>query len=110
MDDAWHETSPEAILDSLETDPETGLGSDDARQRLEVYGPNEIREHAETSALRLFLSQFQDTLIFLLIGAAVLSLAIGLLPGQHPEYVDAALIALILLANGIFGFVQDYRA
>ncbi|MFB6294562.1 MAG: cation-transporting P-type ATPase, partial [Candidatus Nanohaloarchaea archaeon] len=71
---------------------------------------NELEEDDEVSTIRLFLSQFHDFLIYLLILAAIISLAVGLFPGHEPEYVDAGLIFLILFANGVFGFVQDYKA
>ncbi|MDY6768869.1 MAG: cation-transporting P-type ATPase [Candidatus Nanohaloarchaea archaeon] len=108
MDD-WHAGGEEAVLDELDTD-EDGLTSAAAEQRLETYGRNQLSEEDGVSPVRLFLSQFQDFLIYLLVLAALVSLAIGLFPGHEPEYVDAALIFLILLANGVFGFVQDYKA
>jgi Ca2+-transporting ATPase len=105
----WHSLSVEEAFDRLETDA-TGLDADAASDRLDAYGPNEIVATDEVSPLRIFLTQFQDFLIYLLVLAAVLSLGIGLFPGYDPHYADAALIFLILLANGIFGFVQDYQA
>jgi Ca2+-transporting ATPase len=107
--DDWHTRDVETVFADLETDEE-GLSSADAERRLEAYGPNEISEGEEISPLDIFVSQFQDVLIYLLIFAAFLSLAVGVLPDQSPHYVDAVLILLILLANGLFGFVQDYRA
>jgi Ca2+-transporting ATPase len=62
------------------------------------------------SPLKLFAAQFQNLLVGLLFAAALLSMAIGLLPGSEPHTTDAVLIMVILLANGVFGFVQDYRA
>ncbi|MFW5955775.1 MAG: cation-translocating P-type ATPase [Halorhabdus sp.] len=105
----WHSRPVEDVLASLDTD-EAGLSQAEAERRREEYGPNEIREADGISPLTIFLDQFRDVLIYLLIFAAIISLAIGVLPGHDPEYVDAALILLILLANGIFGFVQDYQA
>jgi len=106
---AWHSLPPDDVFDRVEGD-ESGLASEEARARFEAYGPNEIDEGRKISPLRIFLSQFQDFLIYLLILAALLSLGVGLFPGFDPHYTDAALILLILLANGIFGFVQDYQA
>jgi Ca2+-transporting ATPase len=106
---AWHSDPPEAVLDDLDTDRE-GLTSEAAAGRLAEHGPNELRRGEGVSPVALFVSQFQDVLIYLLFLAAVLSLAVGFLPGEEPSYVDAALILAILLANGLFGFVQDYRA
>ncbi|MGM0592119.1 MAG: cation-translocating P-type ATPase [Halobacteriota archaeon] len=105
----WYTLSVERVLEELDTGV-GGLSRDEARTRLEEYGPNEIREEAEVSPVEIFVSQFNDFLIYVLIIAALLSLAVGLLPGGEPNYVDAGLIFLILLGNGVFGFVQDYRA
>jgi len=107
--DGWHARTAAETLDALDSDDD-GLSSEEAARRREAYGPNRIREGETTSPVRLLLSQFQDVLIYVLVLAALLSLAIGLLPGEAPNYVDAGLILLILLANGLFGFVQDYRA
>ncbi|WP_135825058.1 cation-translocating P-type ATPase [Halorussus ruber] len=104
----WHAESPSEVYDALDTDEE-GLSEDEAKRRYEEYGPNEIRGEREISALALFVSQFRNWLTYLLVVAALLSLAVGFLPGQTPEYAEAALIFAILLANGLFGFAQDYR-
>ncbi|MFB6352510.1 MAG: HAD-IC family P-type ATPase, partial [Halobacteriales archaeon] len=105
----WYDRPLEAVLEELDTD-EAGLSTTEAAARLAEYGPNEIRRERGTSPLELFLAQFQDVLVYLLLAAAALSLVVGVLPGQAPNYTDAALIGLILLANGVFGFVQDYQA
>ncbi|MFB6130558.1 MAG: cation-translocating P-type ATPase [Salinigranum sp.] len=105
----WHSAPIESVFDELDAG-EGGLSAAEAARRLERHGPNEIREGEEASALDIFLAQFRDFLVYLLVLAAVLSLAVGLFPGEQPNYVDAGLILLILLANGVFGFVQDYRA
>jgi len=105
----WHGRDVEAVLDALETGAE-GLSAEEATRRHAEYGPNEIREEDGVSPVALFVAQFQDFLIYVLVFAAILSLAVGVLPGQDPHYIDAALIFVILLANGVFGFVQDYQA
>ena len=105
----WHAAPIEAVYDRLETD-ESGLSSDAAAARRDEHGPNEIRESETVSPLAIFVSQFQNVLVYLLFVAAGLSVAVGFLPGQEPHYVDAALIVAILLGNGVFGFFQDYRA
>jgi Ca2+-transporting ATPase len=105
----WHGEPLGAVYEALETG-ESGLSNEEAAARLETYGPNEIREGETVSAIEILLEQFRDTLIYLLILAAGLSLAVGLLPGEEPNYVDTGLILLILLGNGFFGFLQDYRA
>ncbi|MFB6190768.1 MAG: cation-translocating P-type ATPase, partial [Candidatus Nanohaloarchaea archaeon] len=105
----WHARQESEVIQELESSEE-GLKSGEAERRLEAYGENSIRQGEEVSPLKIFLSQFQGFLIYLLVFAALLSLGVGLLPHHSPEFTDAALILLILLANGIFGFVQDYKA
>ncbi|MFD1644560.1 cation-translocating P-type ATPase [Haloarchaeobius litoreus] len=99
---AWHTEDVEAVFEELDSSPD-GLDPDEAAQRLEEHGPNEIQTEAARGPLRVFLAQFTSALIWVLIAAAALSLLVG-------HAVDAILIAIILLANGIFGFVQEYRA
>ncbi|MEF8773968.1 MAG: HAD-IC family P-type ATPase, partial [Halobacteriales archaeon] len=105
----WHDEAVEEVFEAVDSGV-AGLSEAEAARRLEEHGPNEIREGEEVSPVEILLDQFRDVLIYLLVFAALISLAVGLLPGHEPEYVDAALIMAILLANGVFGFVQDYRA
>ncbi|WP_135854277.1 cation-translocating P-type ATPase [Halorussus salinus] len=104
----WHARAPKEVFERLDAD-EAGLSEEEARRRYDEWGPNEIRDAERASALGLFVAQFRNWLTYLLVVAAALSLAVGFLPGQTPEYAEAGLIAAILLANGLFGFVQDYR-
>ncbi len=105
----WHALEGGAALERLGSSRD-GLDADDAARRLDEHGPNELADEEGVSPLSLLVSQFTGPLILLLFVAAGLSLAVGLLPGRDPGYTDAALILLILLGNGLFGFVQDYRA
>jgi len=106
---AWHALPVERVFERLDSGPD-GLAAPAAAERRAERGPNELRAESETSLLRLFVAQFDDALVFVLVLAALLSLAVGFFPGFEADYTDAALILLILLANGVFGFVQDYRA
>ena len=105
----WHDRGVDDVLEDLDSSRE-GLSEATAERRLAEHGPNRLDEGESTSALSLFVAQFREALVYLLVVAAALSLAVGLIPGSEPNYVDAGLILLILLANGVFGFVQDYRA
>ncbi|MFB6192991.1 MAG: HAD-IC family P-type ATPase, partial [Candidatus Nanohaloarchaea archaeon] len=105
----WHSASIEEVFSKLGTGRE-GLESEEAEKRLEKEGMNEIKSDEEVSPLKIFVSQFQDFLIYLLLAAALLSVGIGFLPGQSPQLREATLIAGILFANGVFGFIQDYKA
>ena len=98
----WHAESADTVTDDLDTD-EAGLAEDTATERRAEYGLNEIAAGETRSPLAVFLSQFASALIWVLLVAAVISFAVG-------KTVDAVLIAIILLGNGIFGFIQEYRA
>lgn len=106
----WHGADTEKVLEEVGVSREEGLSDGEAEHRLDENGRNQIRQEDETSPLEIFINQFQDNLIYLLIGAAVLSIVIGFFPGESPKYAEAGIILLILFANGIFGFIQDYRA
>jgi Ca2+-transporting ATPase len=97
-----HSQSIDRVLDAHESDP-AGLASDEAARRCEQFGPNEFTRSAGRSTLRIFLAQFDSALIWVLLGAAILSV-------WADHTVDAVLIVVIVVANGVFGFVQDYRA
>ncbi len=80
-----------------------GLSAAEAQRRLADAGPNEIRRQEATSRLTLFVRQFASPVIWLLLGATVLSLALR-------ELLDAAAIGAILLINALIGFLQEHRA
>ncbi len=106
---SWYSKSVEEVFSELNVG-EDGLTTEEAEERLEKEGKNRIQDEDSTSPLKIFISQFQDNLIYLLMAAGILSVAVGFLPGHDFEYTEAAIIFLILFANGIFGFIQDYRA
>jgi len=105
----WHSESRDQVFSELDTSDQ-GISQEEAERRLEEEGENRIESGDSTSPLKIFISQFQDNLIYLLMAAALLSVGIGLLPDHQPEYAEAGIILLILFANGTFGFIQDYRA
>ena len=98
----WHVRPVEDICEELDTTP-SGLETRMAQQRRAEIGPNEITGESGRGPLRILLAQFSSVLILVLLIAAALSFLIG-------HVVDAVLIGIILLANGVFGFVQEYRA
>jgi Ca2+-transporting ATPase len=99
----WHAMSREAVLKQLETDPLNGLTPDDAIKRLDHFGPNELKHEAAVSPITIFVHQFKNILIVILIVAVVLSAVVG-------ELVDAAVILIIVVFCAVLGFVQEYRA
>ena len=82
---------------------ENGLNESEIKKRQKKYGPNELEEQKVKSPLFLFLEQFVDVLITLLIIAAIASYAVG-------DVIDAGVIILAVLLNVILGFIQEYRS
>jgi Ca2+-transporting ATPase len=109
MDKEWHSSSKEETLKLLGTSGK-GLSDETARQRLDEYGPNELVETKGTSPLMLFLRQFKEVLVIILIIAALISAAIATVQGTLEEWFDAAVIMFIVFLNAILGFVQEYKA
>jgi Ca2+-transporting ATPase len=101
----WHTLETKEAASRLGTSVETGLSETDAGSRLLEFGPNVIREEKRAHPAMLFLNQFRDFMIYVLLAAAVISAVPPL-----REYVDAAVIMFIVVANAILGFAQEYRA
>lgn len=99
---AWHSIKPKKVFELIKTSEE-GLNSEEAKNRLERYGPNEIQKETKIEPLKLFLHQFKSFLIIILVIAAIFSLVIG-------EMVEAIVIFLILMGNASLGFFQEYKA
>ncbi|MFB6180285.1 MAG: cation-translocating P-type ATPase [Candidatus Nanohalobium sp.] len=106
----WYSESLEEVVAELGTDSEEGLTSEQVEEKKDEFGENRIEKGEEVSTWKLFLSQFQDFLIYLLFFAAFTSIAVGLLPGYSSEWVNASLILGIVFLSGLFGFFQDYKA
>ncbi|SFK89136.1 Ca2+-transporting ATPase [Nitrosomonas aestuarii] len=100
---AWHNQSTTELENLLATDTEKGISDQEAAIRLTQYGPNKLRKGKRFSALTIFMAQFKSLIIWVLIGAAVISTALG-------ETVDGIAIIAIVILNAIIGFVQEYRA
>ncbi len=80
-----------------------GLSDHEAKKRFIKYGSNEIVDRPRTTPLQIFLTQFTSLLIILLMAAAVASLFFG-------DLLDGIFILLIVILNGILGFIQEYKA
>ncbi|MDR3206707.1 MAG: cation-translocating P-type ATPase [Oscillospiraceae bacterium] len=98
----WHTLSEREVLRRIQSAPE-GLSREEAARRLAENGPNVLTGGKQKTWLMIFLSQFGDFMIWILIAAAVISALIG-------ETVDAAIIAVVVALNAILGTVQESRA
>lgn len=94
--------SPEEALRELDSN-EQGLSQAEAQKRLVEFGPNELKKEKRESPIKMFLEQFTDILMIILLIATGLSIAVG-------EIIDAVVIIAIVLATAVLGFVQEYRS
>ncbi len=104
----WHTLRIEDTLRELDTSPQ-GLSSEEAARRLERYGPNQLEERPPRNPILVFLGQFTEIMVIVLLVAAAISLALAIF-GHEGDYLDAIMIMIIVIVNAILGFVQEYRA
>lgn len=98
----WHLKHHDEVLRLTESTAE-GLTTAEAAARLSLHGPNELQVKKKTPLWLLFLNQFKDVMIIILVAAAVISGVVG-------DLTDTIVILIIVLLNAIIGFVQEYRA
>ena len=101
MTENWHVITGHAAMREAKTDI-TGLSEPEAERRLERDGANKLAEGEKTSLFGIFISQFQDLMIWVLIAAAVVSAVAPLLTEGHADITDAAIIiptSVLLSAN-----------
>lgn len=103
IDTFWHMMPVDEVIRRLDTNPDTGLSNTEADNRLKKYGYNQLEEKEGVSPLMLFLGQFNNFIVWVLLGAAIIS-------GALEEWVDALAIIAIVIINAIIGFIQEYRA
>ncbi|TAJ34973.1 MAG: cation-translocating P-type ATPase [Nitrospirae bacterium] len=103
MSGPWHTFSRETLAQELRADLEAGLSENEAGTRITVRGPNELPEAPPASPLTLFFAQFHSLIVWVLIGAAIVS-------GALQEWLDSAAILAIVVLNAVLGFVQEYKA
>lgn len=97
-----HAASPSEILAALATTPD-GLSVDEAASRLAAVGRNALPEAKKRNPILAFLSFFNDILIYILLGSAVLKALLG-------EWVDVTVIAAVAIINAVIGFAQEGQA
>lgn len=100
---AWYARPVEVIAGQLTTHLELGLNAEEVARRQVQEGPNELPEAPPPSLLNLFVSQFSSMIVWVLVGAAIVS-------GLLEDWIDAAAIVVIVFLNGVLGFVQEFRA
>ncbi len=97
----YYQLEIKEVFNKLKTS-EKGLSEKEAKKRLEQYGYNELKEKKRASLFSMFLKQFKNILVIILLAAILVSIFIG-------EFVDASVIFIIVILNAILGVVQEYR-
>ena len=99
----WQKLSVDETLKTLNSDANKGLQEDEAKKRNLKFGLNELVEKEKPGPIRLFLGQFKEILIIILIFAAIAAYYVG-------DAIDAIVILIVVIINAVVGFIQEYRA
>jgi len=101
---------PATVARVVGSDPKSGLSDEEANRRLQLYGPNELRAARTVPWWLRLLAQFQNPLVYLLLGALAVSFIAWLLEGDEPVPVDALVIGAIVVLNAALGYAQEAKA
>lgn len=99
----WYQYDKQALETQLQVKMDTGLSNKLAEKRLKEFGKNKLKTAERESIWVLFMKQFQDFMVIILLAATLIAGLLG-------EYVDAIAIMIIVLINGIIGFFQEQKA
>ena len=99
----WHTLRQEEAVLQLRSDRDHGLTAQEAARRLQEIGPNALQEAQKSSPLSLFIAQFKDFMVLVLLLATAISFLLG-------ETGDGITIVAIVMMNAVLGFMQEYRA
>jgi magnesium-transporting ATPase (P-type) len=98
----WHALEAPEALQRLHVEG-SGLSDEEAARRLETYGRNRIRRQDADSAFMVFVRQFKNPLLYVLVGSSALAMAMG-------KLADGLVVLAVVVLNALIGFVQEYRA
>ncbi|MEJ2746976.1 MAG: cation-translocating P-type ATPase [Anaerolineae bacterium] len=99
----WYKSEVDDVVNKLATSPKSGLSDEEAKQRLQQYGLNELIEKGAKSPWLILWDQIKEVMVVILLVAAAVSAVLG-------EYNDVIVIMAIVILNAILGFTQEYRA
>ena len=106
MERTFYSDTPRQVLDTLDTDPDQGLTQGEGARRLAGYGENKLEKAKPPGLFRQVLAQLRDPMILVLLGAAALSL----LAGGGQDWLDTAIILLIVVFNTVISVSQEDNA
>lgn len=105
---SWHTVAIDKTLQQLSSNKDAGLSSQQVSERLQQYGPNELEETGGRSPWSIFVDQFTNIMLLMLMGVAVISAFLDIRSNTFPK--DAIAIFSIVILNGILGFFQEQSA
>ncbi|MBN2540582.1 MAG: cation-translocating P-type ATPase [Bacilli bacterium] len=104
----------QTVLEEQAVDIENGLSNEEVLKRQEEFGLNELREKKKTTLFEMFVEQFKDFLVIILLVAAGISIALPFIEGDGPvgvgDFIDGIVILAIVILNAVLGVVQEQRA
>jgi Ca2+-transporting ATPase len=103
IDAPWHQLGRDEVAEKLGSSRERGLTEQEAKARLEKYGPNRLEEAPPKSFVLMLWEQLNNFVVYLLFAAAVISMVLG-------EWIEAGAVLAIVVLNAGFGIVQERRA
>lgn len=92
--ESYHSLDVQDVIDALSS-KSYGLDNEDAEKRLEIYGPNALPEPEKISLLKLFIRQFKNLMVLILVPAAIISYAVG-------QVVDCWIIVFIIFTDTVW--------
>lgn len=99
----WHNISSAEAVKKLQSDPERGLSSAEARLRQDKFGFNKLPEEKPLSQFKILLEQFQSPMIYILLVAGLVTIFLK-------EYTDATVILAAVALNTIIGYIQESKS
>ena len=103
----YHQQSPGQVLEQLNSSAE-GLTGQEAKQRLDRYGPNKLAEGKKVTLLQRFLQQLSDPMIIILLAAALVSGITAAYSGE--SFADVVIILIVVIINAVLGVYQESKA
>jgi Ca2+-transporting ATPase len=104
-----YQKSIEELYETLDT-KEKGLTTSEAEERLQKYGKNELATGRKRSPLLIFLNQFRDLLVIILIAAGLITAIIGIVENDPNVIIEVIAITVVIILNAGLGFYQEYSA
>ncbi len=99
----YHTQNIDELANEFDTNTEIGLTAEQVQKQQQLHGLNNLPETKKETVLQKVLNQFKNILVWILIGAAIVSAGVG-------EYLDAGVILVIVIINALMGFIQEQKA